>query len=136
MLLWLFLSIAAGSPSGIPEKLRLYQNVTGIDDEKLINILHNSLQRKHVRHQRQYDNALPKFRYTGSAESGGVWGNGGIPVIWDTEKLNVDSVINGGVFLCMRPGFYHFSAALSADATDKSVGVYINHNSINKVYAR
>ena len=136
MLLWILLSIAAGHPLAIPEKLRLYQNVTGIDDQKLMNILANSLQRKHVRHQRQYDNNFPKFRYTGSAESGGVWGNGGIPVIWDTEILNVDSVINGGVFLCMRPGFYHFSAALSADATDKSVGVYINHNSVNKVYAR
>ena len=136
MLLWILLSIAAGSPSAIPEKLRLYQNVTGIDDQKLMNILANSLQRKHVRHQRHYDNTFPKFRYTGSAESGGVWGNGGIPVNWDTEILNVDSVINGGVFLCMRPGFYHFSAALSADATDKTIGVYINHNSINKVYAR
>lgn len=112
MLLWILLSIAAGSSSGIPEKLRLYQNVTGIDDQKLMNILANSLQRKHVRHQRQYDHTFPKFRYTGSAESGGVWGNGRIPVIWDMEILNVDSVINGGVFICMRPGFYHFSAAL------------------------
>lgn len=136
MLLWILLSIAAGHSLAIPEKMRLYQNVTGIDDQKLMNILANSLQRKHVRHQRQYDNTFPKFRYTGSAESGGVWKNGGIPVIWDTEKLNVDSVINSGVFLCMRPGSYHFSAALSADATDKTIGIYINHNSVNKVYAR
>ena len=56
---------------------------------------------------------MPKFRYTGTAQNGGDHGIGGIPVVWDTEKSNVDSVINGGVFLCMRPGFYYFTAALS-----------------------
>ena len=62
--------------------------------------------------------------------------SGGIPVDWDIEKFNVDAGVNGGVFLCMRPGFYHFSAALSANASNKQVAVYINHNSVNKVYAR
>ena len=52
------------------------------------------------------------------------------------EKLNVDAVVNAGVFLCMNPGYYHFSAALSAHATDKHIGVYITHNAINEVYAR
>ena len=47
MLLWVFLSLAAGSPLAIPEKLRLYQNVTGIDDLKLMNILEKSVQGKH-----------------------------------------------------------------------------------------
>ena len=84
----------------------------------------------------RYDNTLPKFRYTGTAQSGGDHGIGGIPVVWDTEKFNVDAVVNGGVFLCMRPGFYYFSAALSAHARDKSIGVHIAHNSINGVYAR
>ena len=50
--------------------------------------------------------------------------------------MNADAVINNGVFLCMRPGIYHFSAALSAHADDKEVGLYITHNTSNGVYAR
>ena len=46
MLFWVFLSIAVGSPVTIPEKLRLYQNLTGIDDLKLINIFEKSSQGK------------------------------------------------------------------------------------------
>ena len=91
---------------------------------------------KIIRNLGRYDNTSPRFRYTGTAPSGGIWGNGGIPVIWDTEQINVDVVMNGGVFLCTVPGFYHFSAALSADKSEKQVGIYINHNSINVVYAR
>ena len=78
---------------------------------------------------------MPKFRYTGTAPNGGDRTIGGIPVVWDTEKFNVDAVVNGGVFLCMRPGFYYFSAALSAPSNER-IGVYINHNSKNQVYAR
>ena len=88
----------------------------------------------------RYDNTLPKFRYTGTAPSGGDKKIGGISVVWDTENLNVDAVINGGVFLCMRPGFYYFSAALGAPSNKsgpkQNIGVYINHNSKNQVYAR
>ena len=79
---------------------------------------------------------MPKFRYTGTAQSGGDHEGDGISMIWDTQEINVDVVMNGGVFLCMRPGFYYFSAALSAHARDKSIGVHIAHNSINGVYAR
>ena len=55
MLLWVFLSIAAGSPV-IPEKLRLYQNLTGIDDLKLMSIFEKSLQGKHLRLNTGYHN--------------------------------------------------------------------------------
>ena len=86
---------------------------------------------------------MPKFRYTGTAQSGGSHETGGIPVVWDTEKLNVDAVINEGVFLCMRPGIYYFTAALCAQTPNNnptqgrnSVGVYITHNSKDEVYAR
>ena len=60
----------------------------------------------------------------------------GIAMIWDKQELSVDVVMNGGVFLCMRAGLYHFSAALSSHANEKKVGVHIAHNSINGVYAR
>ena len=69
-------------------------------------------------------------------QAGGDWESGGITVIWDTEQINEDAVVNSGVFLCLRPGFYHFSAALSPHASEKSVGLYITHNSSDGVYAR
>ena len=58
MILWIFLDIAAGSPLVIPEKLRLYQNMTGIDDVKLMNIFEKSLQRKLSRYQSQVNTNL------------------------------------------------------------------------------
>ena len=51
-----------------------------------------------------YDTTNPKFRYTGTAGSGVV-----SPVMFTKAIINVDAVMNGGVFLCMKPGFYHFS---------------------------
>ena len=57
------------------------------------------------------------------------------PVVWTTEEVNVDAVVNGGVFLCMKPGFYHFSAAISPNGGTR-LGIHIVHNSRNKVYAR
>ena len=70
-----------------------------------------------------YDNSFPKFRYTGTVGSGGVH-----PVIFTKEIINVDAVINGGVFLCMKPGFYHFSAVLNPVGGHK-VDIEIFHNS-------
>ena len=47
-LLFLTLSFCAAStlPLSIPEKLRLYQNASGIDDEKLFDIFKNSKEGK------------------------------------------------------------------------------------------
>ena len=58
------------------------------------------------------------------------------PVVWTTEEVNVDAVVNGGVFLCMKAGYYHFGAALSPDEKDGSLAITIVHNSRNGVYAR
>ena len=58
MLFWIVLSIAAGSPLAIPEKLRLYQNVTEIDDVKLMNIFEKSLERKLTRYSSQVNTYL------------------------------------------------------------------------------
>ena len=45
VLLWTFFNILVGSPlSAIPVKLRSYQNVTGIDDFKLMNIFERSME--------------------------------------------------------------------------------------------
>ena len=52
---------------------------------------------------------FPKFRLSGTASSGDVH-----PVQFETELLNVEAVINAGVFLCVEPGYYHFSGALSS----------------------
>ena len=79
----------------------------------------------------RYDNTLPKFRYTGTAPSGVVH-----PVILEIEKLNVDVVMNGGVFLCMKPGYYQFSAGLSAAHDKNSIGLWIVHNSREQVYVQ
>ena len=45
LLVWTFFNIFAASPlSAIPKKLRTYQNVTGIDDFKLMKIIEQSEQ--------------------------------------------------------------------------------------------
>jgi len=51
------------------------------------------------------------------------------PVVFAKEELNVDSVINGGVFLCMKPGYYYFSAAMSPHRSGEKIDVIIVHNS-------
>ena len=74
---------------------------------------------------------MPKFRYTGTVSSGTIH-----PAILSTRQINVDVTMNGGVFLCTRPGFYQFSAALAAAAQNKEIGMWIVHNSREKVYAQ
>ena len=77
-----------------------------------------------------YDNSFPIFRLTGTAPSGDIH-----PVVWANEEIILDAVVNNGVFLCLKPGYYHFSAALSS-AGKKNIGVFIVHNTKNRVYAR
>lgn len=79
----------------------------------------------------RYDDTLPKFRYTGTAPSGNFH-----PVILDTEEINVDVIMNGGVFLCVKPGYYQFTAALGSRTSDTDIALWILHNSRQKVYAR
>ena len=40
----------------------------------------------------------------------------------------MDAVVNNGVFLCMKPGYYHISAALSAPVEGGDIEVSIMHN--------
>ena len=41
----------------------------------------------------------------------------------------MDAVVNNGVFLCMKPGYYHISAALSAAVVEGGeIEVSIMHN--------
>ena len=79
----------------------------------------------------RYENSFPIFRYRGTVPGGDVH-----PVVWTTEEVNVDAVVNGGVFLCMKAGYYHFAAALSPDQGDGNLAINIVHNSRNGVYAR
>ena len=74
---------------------------------------------------------FPKFRLTGTAPSGDHH-----PVIFQKEIFNVNSFINGGTFLCTRPGYYHFSAALSADKKERTIALKIMHNGRGTAYAR
>lgn len=102
--------------SSVPEKLRLYQNATGISDDNLLSIFKRSLEGElsknfiysSMNFKGGYENTNPKFRYTGTVGSGAIH-----PVIFTKSTVNVDAVINGGVFLCMKPGFYHFSGLFS-----------------------
>ena len=52
------------------------------------------------------------------------------------EKINVDAVMNGGVFLCVKPGYYQFAAALSAAHDKNTIGLWINLNSREQVYVQ
>ena len=74
-----------------------------------------------------YDNSYPIFRYTGTAPDGDV-----SPVNWSRREINVDSVVNGGVFLCLRPGYYHFTAAMNAGGSRtfnrQGIDVWIDKN--------
>ena len=74
-----------------------------------------------------YDNSYPIFRYTGTVRDGDV-----SPVNWSRREINVDSVVNGGVFLCLRPGYYHFTAAMNAGGSRmfnrQGIDVWIDKN--------
>ena len=141
LLILAFLNLFTGTPiSIVPEKLRLYQNVTGIDDFKLLNIFHQSLgginnkvYSNKILYWGRYENTFPKFRYKGTVPSGEKH-----PVIWTPEEVNVDTVMNGGVFLCMNAGYYHFAAAISnnGEKTSEHLAITIVHNSRDGVYAR
>ena len=74
---------------------------------------------------------LPKFRVTGTASSGTVF-----PVNFQYEEVNVDALINAGIFLCMKPGYYHFSASMSPASSRGKIGLEIIHNGRSTMYAR
>ena len=57
-------------------------------------------------------------------------------MILETEEINVDAVINGGVFLCVKPGYYQFTAALSAAGDQTGIGFWVVHNSRDQVYVQ
>ena len=78
----------------------------------------------------KHDQSFPKFRLTCTASSGDVQ-----PVQFETELLNVETAIDAGVFLCTEPGYYHFSAAMSAGGLEW-IGVEIIHNRRSAVFAR
>ena len=131
-----FLGFSLGKAlSAIPEKLLLYQNVTGIDDQTVWKIFNNQTLGEKTRIEQfsrlilgLYDNTYPKFRYTGTAPEGDI-----APVVWSTEKLNVDAVVNGGVFLCLRPGYYHFTAGMSAASyLANKIGITLSRNSLRQ----
>ena len=44
--------------------------------------------------------------------------------------------MNGGVFLCVKPGYYEFSAELSAASDKNDIGLWIVHNSREQVYTQ
>ena len=71
---------------------------------------------------RKYENSFPKFRLTGTIPDGDVY-----PVIFQNEVINVDSVINRGGFLCMKPGIYYFSVTAGFDDCG-FIELYIMHN--------
>ena len=142
--------VVLGSPTtlNLPEKLRQYQAVTGISGTQLLNIYKNSLAKRNSTSLGDQDNLFrttntfpggdyfptsefPKFRLTGTAPSGDVH-----PVKFQREIFNVDAVIIGGTFLCTKPGYYHFSAAMSADREIGRIGLSIMHNNKGSAYAR
>ena len=47
--------------------------------------------------------------------------------------MNTNSELNGGIFLCTKPGYYQFSAGIGSAGY---VGVWFKINSRGKVYAR
>lgn len=57
---------------------------------------------------------------TGTAPCGDI-----APVVWSNQQINVDAVINGGVFLCLQSGYYYFTAAMSTRA-DQTVEIFLN----------
>ena len=136
VLILTFLNVTLGKAlTALPEKLLLYQNVTGIDDQAVWKIFNDQTLGKKVRIELLsrlilglYDNTYPKFRYTGTAPDGDI-----APVVWSTEKLNVDAVVNGGVFLCLRPGYYHFTATMSAASySARKIGITLRRNSVRQ----
>ena len=136
LLILTFLNVSLGKAlSALPEKLLLYQSVTGIDDQAVWKIFNDHTSGKKAQIEQfsrfilgLYDNTYPKFRYTGTAPEGDI-----APVVWSTEKLNVDAVVNGGVFLCLRPGYYHFTASMTPFARPSYLHLRIRRNSYSAV---
>ena len=136
LLILTFLNASLGKAlTALPEKLLLYQNVTGIDDQAVWKIFNDQTLGKKAQIEQfsrfilgLYDNTYPKFRYTGTAPEGDI-----APVVWTTEKLNVDAVVNGGVFLCLRPGYYHFTASMTPFSHSNRLHLRIRRNSYSAV---
>merc|ERR1712131_310338 len=76
-----------------------------------------------------YATSYPKFRY--HLNNGPGYGTVA-PIKWDIKKVNEDVEINGGIFLCMKEGWYQFSAGIGAYVF---IGVYFTVNSRHKSYA-
>ena len=49
------------------------------------------------------------------------------PVIFKNEVINIDSVINRGGFLCLKPGIYHFSFTVGFEDSGYVI-TYLMHN--------
>ena len=130
-----FLNFSLGKTlSALPEKLLVYQNVTGIDDQTVWKIFNDQTIGKKAQIEQfsrpisgLYDNTYPKFRYTGTAPSGDI-----APVVWSSQKINVDAVVNGGVFLCLRPGYYHFTARMSASRSSNYITISLRLNAVRQ----
>jgi len=122
MRILIFLVYACFAYQSNERKLLNYQRITGISETKL-----DEIRRLAENHSTE----KPKFRYsTNSALPAAT----SMHVNFEIEELNVNSVINGGVFICTYPGIYYFSATL--DGQTDVIGVHIVHNGVLGAYGR
>ena len=113
----------------IPENLKVYQNLTGLTDEKIEELLIKVTTKINVRGSRP--DVLPKFYYQMTNRIGGGTVS---PIIWNKKVVNVDVELNNGIFLCMLEGIYKFSTAIGAEVGQ--IGISIAVNQRDQTYAR
>ena len=113
----------------IPENLKIYQNLTGISDEKVQELFIKGTKLFNARGSRP--DVFPKFYYQMTNSIGGGTVS---PIIWNRRVVNVESEMNNGIFLCMVGGLYKFSTAIGS--APGQIGIYIDVNQRHKTYAR
>ena len=113
----------------IPENLKIYQNLTGITDEKVQELFVKGRKQINVRGSRP--DVFPKFYYQMTNSIGGGTVS---PIIWNRRIVNVESEMNNGIFLCMQGGLYKFSTAIGSEVGQ--IGISIDVNQRRKTYAR
>lgn len=97
----LSLAFAVEYSSFYREQVEIYRNLTNISDDRV-----NILLEKHSDYRR------PIFHYNTIREMPAP--NHARQVNFEQKVLNVNSMINTGIFLCQFPGIYRFESSLDA----------------------
>ena len=114
-------------------KLKHYQKITGITDEKIMGIWQRS-QRK-IRRSTSSQEGMPKLRVSTAKSSSGTVN----PVAYEVIDYKHQMEYHNGVIIIMQPGWYTCTAATrgnNKNSTSDGIGVFIVVANREKTYSR